>query len=1124
MNVIFVSESEGKSHQTVRRILDRYALRIGQHTWEASLSLEGLSTVQSLLRQKRSRSLCVACHRITQYGQREWLWTIGNKDRFSGRGHLASGWSARSLPPTDSQLVGYLPVLQRVISIAGLCHDLGKSLALFQRMLRDRSARDVLRHEWLSVEILMLIVAEPATETVQENQRWQYPATDQLALEKLLTFIQRDDRHDWLCQRLVALGRSFQIEWLTEHSKKHLLNQAHVEKTPLLASLLWLMCSHHQLPPQKTFRVKDTSLLATNYIKPNPNTKRPNWGTVFAIEHQGTPWQNESWLMRLRQDCEGLLPHVPNLPSAWLDWVRLYGRFVLQFADHGISSWACAEQRNIDNSLCYANTERATGKLAQRLPRHLLDVSRHACRAIEQLPKMRSHLPSVDTTALAIRSTKNTPAAFLWQDEAVKKLKTRLQEIQSTQAAFFGVLLAGTGSGKTIAAPRLLATLSNTIRLTYTSPTRKLSLQAGQTFQRFQLAEDQYANIIGDNLLQKLYQLGLETEYEPSVTGEEQEEPQIWVVGGDVNEDIAESYPLLKKLSSHEHRLLATPIISATLDTVMRMADGRRGNHVLQGLRLLSSDLIIDEVDHYSPEDLIAIGRLLEQAGFWRVNVIISSATLSPAIARGLYRAWQTGFDYRNQLEKTHQPVFVGWFSNLQPASLHKINTVDEFVKHHSVFVNALVSQITHEPCKRTVSVTKGFFELKASWETDFTQWAAAMLSLHHTTHFVDPVTKKRVSIGCVQVVNVKSCQKLAKLLVTQATQAEFTLKVVCLHARMTLAVRHLIENRLDSMLARHCGDAAVLTDPAVREAIDQSPSQDVLIVVVSTMESTGRDHDFDWGILETRQFATLIQFAGRMRRHRPYLEQKRQCLMVVDRPFRFWQEKTTSQSIHQDKVQYAESFTRFGINDPIPHIHATLPKIAYPYQNLLPRALRQHSNELVVDNASAIDEASFSMDELDETYTDSLVKLEQHRYHLCLWGKPNASEGLPMWIHARESLFRCCRGHADKYRFRRNQFGVEYLFWQELDGTWCATEAKIEGKNGVGSPVSRVDNITEIIELNHAKAWLFTPPSEVDLRDMGEKLGLTSQLLAYRLNSLRSSVRPETRNLSYHPLLGLVF
>ena len=50
-----------------------------------------------------------------------------------------------------------------------------------------------------------------------------------------------------------------------------------------------------------------------------------------------------------------------------------------------------------------------------------------------------------------------------------------------------------------------------------------------------------------------------------------------------------------------------------------------------------------------------------------------------------------------------------------------------------------------------------------------------------------------------------------------------------------------------------------------------QTSADHVIFLVVSTpVEEIGRDHDFDWAVIEPSSYRSIIQLAGRIRRHRP--------------------------------------------------------------------------------------------------------------------------------------------------------------------------------------------------------------------------------------------------------------
>ena len=64
---------------------------------------------------------------------------------------------------------------------------------------------------------------------------------------------------------------------------------------------------------------------------------------------------------------------------------------------------------------------------------------------------------------------------------------------------------------------------------------------------------------------------------------------------------------------------------------------------MLPFMRLLSSDLVIDEIDDYDIQDLTAILPLAYFVGMCGRNFTISSATITPDLAEAMNTAYQKG-------------------------------------------------------------------------------------------------------------------------------------------------------------------------------------------------------------------------------------------------------------------------------------------------------------------------------------------------------------------------------------------------------------------------------------------------------------------------------------------------
>jgi CRISPR-associated endonuclease/helicase Cas3 len=88
-------------------------------------------------------------------------------------------------------------------------------------------------------------------------------------------------------------------------------------------------------------------------------------------------------------------------------------------------------------------------------------------------------------------------------------------------------------------------------------------------------------------------------------------------------------------------------------------------------------------------------------------------------------------------------------------------------------------------------------------------------------------------------------------------------------HSRFPRISRHFIEIELDAVLNRKKPDK-VFEQPTIQEHLKKISKRNVIFIVVSTpVEEVGRDHDFDWAVIEPSSMRSLVQMSGRVVRHR---------------------------------------------------------------------------------------------------------------------------------------------------------------------------------------------------------------------------------------------------------------
>jgi CRISPR-associated endonuclease/helicase Cas3 len=171
MMVIFVSQCEKRALNRTRRVLDAFADRIGNNTWQTVITHEGLLVIKKLLRKTASKNTAVSCHWIRARSKTEFVWVVGRRQAFNHLGVVPVNFTSKEvimdklpietghlIANTKAQLlshhlfaVGYVAYyllekmgvknhkLRQAAFVSGILHDIGKIDPEFQRCVGKKA-------------------------------------------------------------------------------------------------------------------------------------------------------------------------------------------------------------------------------------------------------------------------------------------------------------------------------------------------------------------------------------------------------------------------------------------------------------------------------------------------------------------------------------------------------------------------------------------------------------------------------------------------------------------------------------------------------------------------------------------------------------------------------------------------------------------------------------------------------------------------------------------------------------------------------------------------------------------------------------------------------------------------
>src|SRR5690554_6307165 len=333
MNVLLISQCSKRALTESRRILDQFAERRGDRTWQTAITRDGLNTLRKLLRKTARKNTAVACHWIRGKDHSELMWTVGDASQFNLQGAVPTNTTSRNVLRSGDENDWHTGEDIKLLSqMAALLHDLGKASVVFQERLRgERQEKNLYRHEWVSLRLFQAFVRE------NDDEHWL----------KRLAGDEGFSEQDWIAQE------RYQRDGLNANSPTPF-----TELPPLAKAIGWLIVTHHRLPVVPAMD-NDTQLrlgarssdFSWSHLENPLDAMDHRWNEVFRpaeLAQKEAYWQmsdtlpvmQASWRKQASRLARRLLALQKKRSGGWLEnpYVMHLSRLCLMLADHHYSS------------------------------------------------------------------------------------------------------------------------------------------------------------------------------------------------------------------------------------------------------------------------------------------------------------------------------------------------------------------------------------------------------------------------------------------------------------------------------------------------------------------------------------------------------------------------------------------------------------------------------------------------------------------------------------------------------------------------------------------------------------------------------------------------------------------
>jgi CRISPR-associated helicase Cas3 subtype I-F len=781
----------------------------------------------------------------------------------------------------------YYPLIKSIASLSGYMHDFGKANKLFQEKIRGiGDTIDIVRHEFLSFYIVLkllefyeqdIIMGQASDVSFITQEKWN-------RIFDNLKSLQHNDNH--LISHQIDMALTINNDFFYFNLNNH--------SNPLLYCILFSILSHHVIPSALyPYGTKDKDTEVANILQFS-NTNRISSMSKDDIEklkknitlHE-TYYIDESLeecinsgVKQVYTEYQFLAQKTVHDKELFFKSFSIISRILLVMSDHYVSSQKKRERvinkRESSYKITYANTNRdhlnpsIIPTFNQTLDEHLFEVGKTTTSFLDSLVNIQQNLPVLSKNTIDEIMKKSSHQDFDWQDKAVEFIHSH-----KNGEPVLILNMGTTGSGKTRMNVKALGALNNSeLRITSVFNLKSLTLQTGHAYRKqLGLQDKDLSVLIGDKNYLDIQNINASINEEKMDNDNASTEQEYLLAGEfDANTHWDKRPDFIQNKEKNGYNVanfIGVPVLVSTIDFCINAGDLSQGtNHINAFLRIMHSDLIIDEIDSYEPEMLESVLRLITMAAMNHRNIVISSATLSEHYITMLKLAFDHGVALGNQLNNSNYTGQIFCISNLIDSK--EIKQEYDFKD----YINKLCTQFSVNQEKMATI----FPLVNSSGNQTIPPVFKVIKQLHIDNH--QEAYGKKFSFGLIRVGQIKNAIKFAqKFEKTNFSQPNYDInnekievKFLTYHSNLLNSQRFIIEEFLDDVLNKN----KAFDNLFALDIIKNSSAKHIIFIIIATpVEEIGRDHDFDWQIIEPSSIQSIIQTSGRANRHRKHAKNK---------------------------------------------------------------------------------------------------------------------------------------------------------------------------------------------------------------------------------------------------------